>query len=101
MDVTEWPQPRRSGIPSINPGWGHARTVVSGGDKFRRRTTQEERMDRLLSKKEFAEQFRVSERTVERWVERGWLTKVRIGGVVRFRPEDGEALVQRGLVAAR
>ena len=58
-------------------------------------------MGRLLSKKEFAEQFRVSTRTVERWVEKGWLAKVVIGGTVRFRSEDGEALIQRGLVAVR
>lgn len=58
-------------------------------------------MDRLLNKKEIAEHFGVSTRTVERWVARGWLTKVVIGGVVRFRTEDGETLIQRGLVAAR
>ncbi len=53
--------------------------------------------NRLLDKKQFAAAFRVSTRTVDRWVARGWLRKVVIGRVVRFRAEDGQALLRRGL----
>jgi excisionase family DNA binding protein len=53
--------------------------------------------DKMFTKKELAETCRVSCRTVERWMERGWLRKVVIGGVVRFRADDVETLVRQGL----
>ncbi len=56
--------------------------------------------DKLFSKKDVAAVCCVSTRTVERWTERGWLRKVVIGGVVRFRPDDVETLVRQGLRAA-
>ena len=39
--------------------------------------------------------FGVTERTVMRIVERGELSCVKIGGVIRFRPEDVEEYVNR------
>lgn len=56
--------------------------------------------EKMFTKKELAETCRVSCRTVERWVKKGWLRKVAIGGVVRFRPDDVETLVRQGLRAA-
>ncbi|MBD2388825.1 helix-turn-helix domain-containing protein [Cylindrospermum sp. FACHB-282] len=56
--------------------------------------------DKLFSKKDVAVVCKVSTRTVERWAERGWLRKVVIGGVVRFRPDDVETLVRQGLRTA-
>lgn len=56
---------------------------------------------RLLDKKAMADHFGVFTRTVERWAAKGWLPKVAIGGVVRFRADDGETLVRKGLVTAR
>ena len=43
---------------------------------------------KLLSKKEVAELFSVSVRSVERLAARGKLTKVKIGGCVRFRSSE-------------
>jgi len=51
---------------------------------------------KLLSKKEVAECFSVSVRTVERLAARGKLTKVKIGGSVRFRMEEVEAILETG-----
>lgn len=52
--------------------------------------------NRLLNKREMAAYFRVSCRTIERWAARQLLQKVVIGGVVRYRADDREALVQQG-----
>ncbi len=49
---------------------------------------------KLLSKKEVAELFSVSVRTVERLAARGKLTKVKIGGCVRFKLKEVEARME-------
>lgn len=49
---------------------------------------------KLLSKKEVAELFSVSVRSVERLAARGKLTKVKIGGCVRFRMKEVEAMME-------
>ncbi len=49
---------------------------------------------KLLSKKQVAECFSVSVRTVERLAARGKLTKVKIGGSVRFRIREVEAILE-------
>lgn len=54
----------------------------------------------LLTTEEVAKHFGVSKRTIIRMVERGDLVQYRIAGcaqLVRFRPEDVEALVQLDL----
>jgi excisionase family DNA binding protein len=50
--------------------------------------------DRLLTYRDVARRLAVSDRTARRIVERGELRKVRIGGCVRFRPEDVVALIK-------
>lgn len=50
----------------------------------------------MMSKKEAAEWWSVSERTIDRWRKRGLLTAVPAGGVVRFHEKE-----VRGLVFAR
>lgn len=48
-----------------------------------------------LTLQEVAAKFRVDPRTVRRWVANDQLAAIRIGGrLLRFRPEDVEALLQ-------
>ena len=49
---------------------------------------------KLLSKKEVAECFSVSVRTVERLAARGKLTKVKIGGCTRFKLREVQAMME-------
>jgi excisionase family DNA binding protein len=49
---------------------------------------------KLMSKKEVAEIFSVSIRSIERLAARGELKKVKIGGCVRFRLKEIEAILQ-------
>ncbi len=49
---------------------------------------------KLLSKKEVAEAFSVSVRSVERLAARGKLKKVKIGGCVRFKLKEIEAMME-------
>ena len=49
---------------------------------------------KLLSKKQVAELFSVSVRSVERLAARGRLTKVKIGGCVRFKLKEVEAIME-------
>ena len=41
--------------------------------------------DPVLTKKELAARFRVSRRTIDNWMERGYLPYLKIGKAVRFR----------------
>lgn len=54
-------------------------------------------LDRLLSKKEVAEKFGITTRTVNRWRNRGVLKAVVVGKVVRFRPDDVQAVIHRAV----
>ena len=49
---------------------------------------------KLLSKKNVADAFSVSVRTVERLAARGQLKKIKIGGAVRFRLKEVEAIIE-------
>ena len=49
---------------------------------------------KLISKKQVAELFSVSVRSVERLAARGKLTKVKIGGCVRFKLKEVEAMME-------
>ena len=49
---------------------------------------------KLIRKKQVAELFSVSVRSVERRAARGRLTKVKIGGCVRFKLKEVEAIVE-------
>ena len=49
----------------------------------------------LLTKDQVAELLQVSRRTVERMEETGELEPVRIGRMVRYRPEDIDAFIGR------
>lgn len=51
-------------------------------------------MDKLLSKREVADLFSVSIRSVERLAARGKLTKVKIGGCVRFKFKEVQAMME-------
>jgi excisionase family DNA binding protein len=50
--------------------------------------------NKLLSKKQVAKQFSVSVRTVERLAARGELQKVKIGGCVRFKFKEVQAMME-------
>ncbi len=53
---------------------------------------------RLLRYREVAQLCAVSLMTVRRWAAAGRLPKVVIGGTVRFRADDVEALISKGMV---
>ena len=50
--------------------------------------------DQLLSKKQVAEILAVSERTLDRILARGKLTKVKVGGCVRLMANEIDAVVK-------
>jgi excisionase family DNA binding protein len=50
--------------------------------------------DQLLTKKEVAEILAVSERTLDRILARGKLTKVKVGGCVRLMANEIDAVVK-------
>ena len=50
--------------------------------------------DQLLTKKEVAEILAVSERTLDRMLARGKLTKVKVGGCVRLMANEIDAVVK-------
>lgn len=50
--------------------------------------------DRLLSAKEVRAIFSVTDKTLHVWDKTGFLPRVRIGGVVRYRREDVERAAQ-------
>ena len=50
--------------------------------------------DQLLTKKEVAEMYSVSQRTIDRLAARGKLPRVKIGGCVRFRLADAVKLME-------
>jgi len=62
--------------------------------------TETEPLPGLLSTAEIAERFGRSPRTMRRWVERGYLVPVRVGGAVFFRVEDVRELIVERLVAS-
>lgn len=43
---------------------------------------------RLMTKREVADYFRVSTRTIDRWSKGGKIRKIKIGGEVRFKSEE-------------
>lgn len=55
-------------------------------------------MGRLLTQKQVARFFGVTERTVRRWVAAGLLRQVTLAGsnIARYRPGDVEALLGEG-----
>jgi len=48
----------------------------------------------LLTRKETAALLRVSLSTLERWEQSGLLTPIRLGGTVRYRRTDIDALLE-------
>jgi excisionase family DNA binding protein len=52
---------------------------------------------KLLTRKEAAERFRVTTRTLDRWRARGLLKTVLVGRVVRFREDDLLSVIHRSL----
>jgi excisionase family DNA binding protein len=48
-----------------------------------------------LTKEQVSGKFGVSERTLDRWRSRGTIEAIKVGGVVRFRPDSVEAAVAK------
>jgi excisionase family DNA binding protein len=48
----------------------------------------------LLTVKETARLFRVTRKTLERWEAAGILAPTRVGGIVRYRSQDIDALLR-------
>ena len=49
----------------------------------------------LLTRYEAAERLRISLKTLDRWREHSVLVPIVIGGVIRYRREDIDALINR------
>jgi excisionase family DNA binding protein len=49
----------------------------------------------LLTKRQAAERFQVSTRTLDRWRAAGLLPAFKVGGTVRFRPADLERFLKK------
>ena len=52
--------------------------------------------ERLLKKREVAEKLSCSTRSVDRLVKRGWLTRIKILGGIRFRWSQVQTLMNGG-----
>lgn len=52
--------------------------------------------ENLLRKKEVAEMLACSVRTVDRLASSGRLTRVKVGGCVRFRASEVQAIINNG-----
>ena len=52
--------------------------------------------ERLLRKKEVAEMLACSIRTIDRLVESGKLTRVKVLGAIRYKLEEVQALIRKG-----
>jgi hypothetical protein len=50
--------------------------------------TVEDAAEGLLNKWELAPKLRISKRSVDLWMQRGWLPYIKLGKVVRFRWSD-------------
>ncbi len=48
----------------------------------------------LLTKRDVASQARVSPRTVDYWMKRGWLPVIKLGSAVRFLPADFQRFIE-------
>jgi excisionase family DNA binding protein len=55
--------------------------------------------NKLMTKREVAERLSISTRTLDRIRSMGEIKAVRVGGQVRFRPEDVEKFISRILLA--
>ena len=51
-------------------------------------------MNNLLNCKQVSERLSVKEGTIRRWVFAGKIDKIKINGIVRFRSEDVEKLIE-------
>lgn len=49
-------------------------------------------MEKYLSTKEIAKIFKITEVTVRRWINRGWLPAIKIGKMYRIKSKDLETL---------
>jgi excisionase family DNA binding protein len=52
-------------------------------------------MTKLMTKKQVADLFGVSERTLDRWRDAGTIDAIKVGGIVRFREEAVEAALAK------
>jgi excisionase family DNA binding protein len=52
-------------------------------------------MTKLMTKKQLAALFGISERTLDRWRAEGTITAIKVGGIVRFREEVVEATIAK------
>jgi len=52
-------------------------------------------MSKLLTKKQVSDLFGISERTLDRWRSAGTINAIKVGGIVRFRPEEIEVALAK------
>ena len=54
-------------------------------------------MSKLMTKREVADFFGISERTLDRWRREGTIDAIKMGGIVRFREEAVDAAILKML----
>lgn len=58
-------------------------------------------MNKLLNRKEVAQRLGVSVDTIKRWERDGIITRVKLPGAVRFRPEWLESFIDKKTIKAQ
>ena len=71
-------------LPNAEKTTANAAAVVSAPTTPTRPAADHQGPDELLTKQELAARFKVSVRTIEHWLNDGFLPCIRIGTVVRF-----------------
>ena len=51
--------------------------------------------NRYLTEKDVADCMQVDVRTVQRWISRGWLKRVKIGGITRITQKDFDDFLEK------
>lgn len=49
---------------------------------------------KMFTRKQLSEQLGISERTIRRWEQKGWLPRVKIGNIIRYRKSDVDKLIE-------
>lgn len=77
-----------------NGNWERFDTPSSKCKKMNDQALILDSQQQLLTKKDLVSRHKVCERTVNYWMDRGWLSYIKIGKAVRFVPGDVERFIQ-------
>ena len=52
-----------------------------------------EENNKMFTRKQLSEHLGVSERTIRRWEQKGWLPRIKIGNIIRYKWQDVKKLL--------